>query len=845
MSGTREELYLAALLEGIENVEKPTLSDEHLEILKKANEYASAGNHEKGNFDFVASPFENLKGTPKSNQLGFDFQTLNLSNAFFPNDKSKKTGSVNELWKSFKSDYNKYAQQVNSKLKAETTLSLLQKYAVTIPNPTTIHPEVSWYDYTKIKAGLAVCIHDYKSSQEENKSKNPLLIIRADISGIQDFISNIASKNASKNLKGRSFYVQLLVNTVLKLMLKKLNLFEGNVMYASGGNFFVIAPNTEEVRINFKAFEKEITAAIFKEHKTRIAVVMGYKEVSESQILTGQINEAIKSLFEEVIDKKKKQKFSVLMENGYDTFFKPSDKGGEVILDAITGEEVKADKNGKYWVVEEAEPQPVNFDGLKDDDDVITVKTAKQIFIGSQLRKADYWVLSEKQLPFSKKKRTEIFPLPNYNSPKLYHYLIKEKQLEKLNNFDDVIIYNINALEAEITPFFTLYGGNDVPRFEVRYKEEVFSKKENKNVSKTYEVGTAKDFNHLALNLLKDENGNIKVSQFKRLGVLKMDIDDLGSIFKEEVKRPNLTFSYYSALSRNLDWFFKGYLNTLWERSEFKHSTQIIYSGGDDLFIVGRWDAVTHFAALINKKFSEFTGANLLNPTESVTISGGISIVTDKFPIMKAADFASEAEHKAKGHELYDKDKLTNGFPEKVEDFIYRKNSFNFLGKSLHWEYEYETVLKLKDQFVTVVGDGKGKVPRSFLGKIQMHAANAAKYRKDKLKYDRELKRKKEGKPPLIAPTPRWVWTVVYDFSRMADRLKVNRKETPLSKKVNKLQNEVQESSKDFIQNLSKSIFTNTWNDKKIDMQSKYLFLELLGIAARWAELEIRSNQKK
>ncbi|MFK7951078.1 MAG: hypothetical protein AB8G11_26090, partial [Saprospiraceae bacterium] len=497
MSDIRENLYLAALLEGIDGIEKPTLSNEHFEILKKANEYASAGNPEKGNFDFVASPFENLKGKSKPNKIGFDFQALNLSNAFFPNDKSKKTGSVNELWKNFKSDYNKYAQQKSLKLKAETTLSLLQKYAVTIPNPTTIHPEVSWYDYTKIKAGLAVCIHDYKSSQEENKSENPLLIIRADISGIQDFIGNIASKNASKNLKGRSFYVQLLVNTVLKLMLKKLNLFEGNVMYASGGNFFVIAPNTEEIRGKkdengnlikkgkFQEFEEEITKAIFKEHKTRIAVVMGSYPVSEPQILGGNIDKAILALFTKVIDKKKKQKFSVLIEDNYDAFFEPIDKGGDVILDAITGEEVKPDKNEKYWVVEDAEPKPVDFEDLKDDDDVISEKTAKQIFIGSHLRKVDYWVVSERQLPFSEKKRTEIFPLPNYNSTKLYHYLIKEKQLKKLNNFDDVIIYNINVLEAEITPFFTLYGGNDVPRFEVRYKEEVFSKKENKNVSKT------------------------------------------------------------------------------------------------------------------------------------------------------------------------------------------------------------------------------------------------------------------------------------------------------------------------------------------------------------------------
>ncbi|MFK7948672.1 MAG: hypothetical protein AB8G11_13860, partial [Saprospiraceae bacterium] len=837
------------------------------------------------------------------------FQALNLSNAFFPNDKSKKTGSVNELWKNFKSDYNKYAQQTNSKLKAETILSLLQKYAVTIPNPTKVHKEVSWYDYTKMKAGLAVCIHDYLEATQKTiieDNENPLLIIRADISGIQDFISNIASKNASKNLKGRSFYVQLLVNTVLKLMLKKLNLFEGNVMYASGGNFFVIAPNTEEIRNKFQEFEKEITTAIFAEHKTRIAVVMGYTEVSEKQIfnvvekfeekdkkdIEHGIDEAIKVLFENVIDKKKKQKFSTIIRDtiidtngadGYDRFFNENfgDNGGIQILDAITGEEITT-KFG--YEIKGSTPNRVLIKDVNSEQDIVKKATHSQIILGKNLKDLEYLVVSSENLKLSQAS-DYIFNPCNLG---IYYYLIIrggktrtkiETALKEIQNYEvitlnapnikdgdyEVVFSNIHDSTIE-NPTFTFYGGNDVPTFESNgYTEDIYNEKTEE--PQPYKKGDLKDFSHLSLKFLKDKDGNFeyngtepKTGSFKRLGVLKMDVDGLGEIFKNFVpypnyineenkgeKRPNLSFSYYTALSRNLDWFFKGYLNTIWQNEKFgkdeeclKNYSQIIYSGGDDLFIVGRWDAITRFAELIKDKFKAFTGAEHLTSIQQVTISGGVSIVTDKFPIMKAADFASEAEHKAKGHDLSE---LRT--PLKIEDFIYRKDSFNLFGKSLHWESEYVLVHDLKEKLVIIVGDGNDKIPRSFLGKIQMHATNAAKYQKDKLKYDRDLKRKKANKlrpkdKVLIAPTPRWVWTVIYDFSQMANSLKRN---VRLSKQVTNIQDEVQTSSKEFIQKLSKSIFTNSWVNQK-EVKSKYLFLELLGIAARWAELEIRSNRK-
>jgi CRISPR-associated protein Csm1 len=876
----REELYLGALLEHIPviAIQKTFNNINGIEaILRKANQYASANQYKKGDKqDYVLSPFENLKkaNLKKANMTAdykFKPQVLNLSDAFFPKKGNVvDSKGINGLWNQFEQEFDRLAVQQNLTYRAETTLSLLEKNTVTIPNPTAIHPEVSWYDYTKIKAGLAVCIHDYldaNNKTEINNDENPLLIIRADISGIQGFINNIASKNASKNLKGRSFYVQLLVDTVLKLMLKKLNLFEGNVMYASGGNFFVIAPNTEFVKDAFREFEEEVTAAIFAEHQIRISVVMGYQKVSQNDILSGNINEVIAQLFDDVINKKKKQKFSVLIGDtvidkngldGYDKFFneKYGDDGGEQVLDAITGEEIDTSKDWVYEI-KGSSPNKIPVSQITVEKDIIKEATASQIFLGKILKGVDYIVTADYQLDNVKNER-----VVNPCNLGLYHHIIgndddsKAAFQKEAKGKVDLSITRINMVdnhfitEKENQHNSMLYGGNKAPTIE---KTDIDS-----NGDKRY-AGTPKYFHELSSD-----------GSFKRLGVLKMDIDGLGTIFKNSVpypkyvdtnnkgeKRPYLTFSYYAALSRNLDWFFKGYLNTIWNSDyKFRKNTQIIYSGGDDLFIIGQWNFIIEFAEKIKSEFKRFTGVEENEEgkkCEQVTISGGISIVTDKFPIMKAADFAGEAEHRAKAHELKQKEQV-----KRCEDFYFQKDSIDLLGVSLNWETEYKLVQTLKNELMNSVGEGRGQIPKSLLSKIRIHAYSAKMYQRNKLKYPRQKikyekdiieyekhgdnSRTKPEKPN--APSPKWIWTVVYDFSRLSNRL--NGDNQKLMKTLQKIVDENAKETiknlfknKELVDNLSKSAFTNTWRGQEI--KSKYHFLELLSIAARWAELEIRS----
>ena len=269
---------------------------------------------------------------------------------------------------------------------------------------------------------------------------------------------------------------------------------------------------------------------------------------------------------------------------------------------------------------------------------------------------------------------------------------------------------------------------------------------------------------------------------FKRLGILRMDVDSLGQMFIKGFQGQPLTFSRYSALSRSLDFFFKGYLNTIWNSSEaFKQNTYILYAGGDDLFMVGKWDVLIALAHRIHQDFKEWICGN-----PHLSLSGGMVMVTGKFPIAKAAAEAEVAEKKAKSH--------TVGTLE--------KNSITFLGYPLHWEKEYPTVEMLKNELLNMLNPDTQNVPRSLLNRIHTFHALKAKQRKNNL-------------------TESWRWQLAYDLSRF-------RKELPKRAEAAKRQLEQWEIQ----------IFTNDWPGNA--QNSQYEFLDLLHIAARWAALVLR-----
>lgn len=111
----------------------------------------------------------------------------------------------------------------------------------------------------------------------------------------------------------------------------------------------------------------------------------------------------------------------------------------------------------------------------------------------------------------------------------------------------------------------------------------------------------------------------------KYLGILKADVDRLGLIFSKGLG-DRTSISRIATLSRMMDTFFSGYLPIMIKK-EYPY-TYIVYSGGDDLLLVGPWDKLIELSKRIYDDFKKFT---CFNP--DITLSAGVALAQRKTPV--------------------------------------------------------------------------------------------------------------------------------------------------------------------------------------------------------------------
>lgn len=305
---------------------------------------------------------------------------------------------------------------------------------------------------------------------------------------------------------------------------------------------------------------------------------------------------------------------------------------------------------------------------------------------------------------------------------------------------------------------------------------------------------------------LRDKYGFKDFDQYAdgtELGILRMDVDGLGKRFIKGFK----SIDEYTTYSNSLTKFFEEDIKKLQEQNEYKSYLNIIYAGGDDLFIVGRWDKVIDFAELIHEKV-ENAAFNKVNEEDKIHISGGVAVVKSTFPIAKAADLAGEAEEQAK---QFDGEKYGYG----------KKNAFHMLGKTVSWANprpikinnqkdivsllrnpesnkeisEFDFVKWYKDKFVILIT--KHSLSKSILHKIMLYSSIA----------DRNKTLKKE-----VPKDYSYIWHLSYYLTRYAKRYE---KSMEICK---------------FCYNL---------RDNELRNERK---LELIALAARWAELLLKDE---
>ena len=747
-STKKEKLYLASMLYLINknrevNISKVIdLEDNMMDIIKEA-EKLSLGKEPTGHsFNQKSSLLQSIN-CKQSDEFVHLFEKLSLTNCSFPLSKKNKNSCNNEVWNDFVEEL-KYIQSSSLIEFGESLLNLLFRYTCNLPADESAL-DISLYDHIKTTASIATCLSEYY--EVESDGDTPFLLIGGDMSGIQSYIYEIVSKFAGKNLKGRSFYIRLLSDSIVRYLCKCIGLFQANIVYNSGGCFYILAPNTKKVKEYLTSSILTIEDNLFKEHGTKLYVAISSIEISKNALFNLQ-GESLPIKWKELFDKrdkKKKTRYAEKIGKEYQAFFEPSLIGGEAKIDAISGEEIS--NNETPYLNKE-------LGDIKNDIGNIKQITGKQILLGKLLRETDVVIVSEKPVA-SLKKYEEFSPI----SLGVFYYFLKIADLDYIPEL---------KCEGNGLTIIT-FNGNDNNNCD--FAEKVKTSK----CIKCLQFYGGNKYNQLTFEEMCDNDN------FHRLGVLRMDVDSLGSIFQSGIPPELATLSRYSELSRSFDYFFSGYINTIQQKEEFKKKSFIIYSGGDDLFLVGDWSAMIQIAEQIREDFRLFTCGNT-----SFSVSGGIAIIPDKYPIMRGAQESDEEEKNAKEHSV-------NGI---------KKNSISFMGYALNWDFEFQTVKNLTFKIVDALKHEA--IEKAFISKILSHHLSA--------KFDNHK-----------ITNIKTCWMMTYDLGRMKSRVK--------DKEAQKL-----------IDNCRIECCTNKPTINGIKIESEYHPLELWAFAARWAELLTRSN---
>ncbi|QQE47567.1 CRISPR-associated protein Cas10/Csm1, subtype III-A/MTUBE [Peptoniphilus harei] len=524
-----------------------------------------------------------------------------------------------------------------------STFEMLENYLTYIPssNIKNEDTDISLYDDIKMRTAFANCIYDYFISKEvedfslliSEKEKffeeNIFYLYSFDFSGIQNFIYNISSDKALRSLRTRSFYLEILLEDIIDTLLDRLNLFRTNLLYSGGGHCYLILPNTDFIKSTIEEFKEEVNEWLLDLFGNELYLAGGGKACSAKTFNYSNSTEYSK-LFREVSNKISKNK-----------------------LHRYNSNQLK--KLNFEGVVDGARECKIcrRVDFLKETEDGLICNICDEIEIFSKsILESKIFVVENKL----EKKSKYSLPLP-FNRV-LTSVKDEEEFKKKFKNREDYI---------------RAYRKNN-------YKEE--------NSSTKIWIGDYCYDNKL--NILTENAEGIK-----RLGVLRADVDNLGQSFVKGFAKKDASLSKSAVFSRNMSLFFKYHINYLLENGEFsitgeippiKRKALIVYSGGDDIFVVGAWDDIIEFSIDLVRSLKKFT----LN---SLTISAGLGIFAEKFPIKSMAEITGDLEDYAKTnkYEVDGEEKTKNSVCLFNKDNIYSWKDFEekVLGEKLKLLQDY------------------------------------------------------------------------------------------------------------------------------------------------------------
>lgn len=438
--------------------------------------------------------------------------------------------------------------------------------------------DISVYDQLKIKSALVSSLYHYKNGfnyDNLDDNENYFALLSADISGIQKFIYTISSKGALKSLRARSFYLEIMLEHIVDEILEKFQLSRFNLLYTGGGHFYIILPNLNNLYEIIKNIKDKINDWFINEFSIDLYIAMDIQEFSFNDLNN------TKNIFD------------------------------------LLSQKLSKDKQKRY-----------NKEQLKM---ILTPRENKSDFECS---------ICHTSSKNTKERDNNLGYVCDicYNLYKAGKYLTNEEDniiiVSNKNNLDKESIVKMPSIFQD-SERYLYFGENCSNIVRVYSKNNLINKNINLYIGNYNFKNKSSDL--ISFEELIDTNG------INRIGVLRCDIDNLGQAFINGFGEYSDIFRT-SSLSRHLSLFFKYYINFICKSdigfnsfnlygNEINKDKRIVivYSGGDDVFLVGYWLDVINFAFDLRESFRKYTNNKL-------TFSAGIGFFHHKYPISKMAE---------------------------------------------------------------------------------------------------------------------------------------------------------------------------------------------------------------
>jgi CRISPR-associated protein Csm1 len=467
--------------------------------------------------------------------------------------------------------------------------------------------DISMYDHMKMSVAVALALDEYLeeripeasesgnqrtaeflkllSGSEELLGSGAFVMFSMDLCGIQDFIYTITTEKALKTLRSRSFYLELLMEHMIDMLLDEFSLCRASLIYSGGGHCYILLPNLQSTGQRLADFCRGINRWLTDTFGISLFLSSGFSPCSPYS-LCNRPEGSFSRIFTEIgdmITRAKNCRYSaqdLMRLNGQEH----EDYTRECRICRRTGH---LDSDGKCMSCLQFE------------------EFSNRIQNGG-----DYFAVLRGSEP-------DTLPLPG---DCCLAALTGQELKARMSRHGEkpARVYSKNSFTNELDVTTRLWVGDYF-------------------------------YDRVMENLAGASTG------IRRIAVLRADVDNLGQTFirgfesrKYGTRFVNLART--AALSRSLSMFFKYHINTILSRREFslgaektdpERKVTVVYSGGDDVFLIGAWDEVVECAVDLSRALKKYTSGAL-------TISAGIGIYQQSYPVSAAAEETAAYEDASK-----------------------------------------------------------------------------------------------------------------------------------------------------------------------------------------------------